>query len=307
VKNDFEKELINVTLRHDLHPFIRRAFQTIAPSQQFLDNWHLHAIAWHLQLCAAGQVTRLLINVPPRHLKSICASVAFPAWLLGQDPTARIICASYSEELAGKHARDCREIMKSTWYREAFPKTRISRVKNAEMDFITGRHGYRYSTSVGGTMTGRGGNFIIIDDPIKPEDAMSDLRRNGVNEWFDRTLYSRLDSKLNDVIILVVQRLHMEDVAGYVQGKEPWTILNFPATAEIDERIAIGPDQFHERKVGDILHAVREPQKALDMLKAALRLVQLCGAIPAEPYPRGRFGVQMGVVPFVYRQGHARW
>jgi predicted phage terminase large subunit-like protein len=188
----------------------------------------------------------------------------------GRDPTKRIICASYSADLAAKHARDCRTIMESAWYKSVFPQTRLSRDKNAEMDFMTTRHGYRYTTSVGGSLTVRGASIIINDDPIKAEDAMSDLKRAAVNEWYDRTLYSRLDSKRDDVIILVMQRLHIEDLAGYVLAKEPWTILNLPAIAEVEERIQIGADQFHVRRVGDLLHAERESKADLDRVKATI-------------------------------------
>jgi hypothetical protein len=111
--------------------------------------------------------------------------------VLGRIPSKRIVCVSYSADLAGKHARDCRAVMQTDWYRKAFP-TRISPGKNAELDFDTTDHGGRFSTSVGGTLTGRGGDLIIIDDPIKPADAMSEPCRSTANEWFDRTLYSRL-------------------------------------------------------------------------------------------------------------------
>ena len=229
-------------------------------------------MAWHLQQCATGDIKRLLmlITLLPRHLKSICASVAFPAWLLGQDPSRRIVCASYSADLVGKHAQDCRAVMESDWYRRVFPRTRLSREKNTEMNFVTTRHGYRYSTSVGGTLTGRGGNLIIIDDPIKPEDAMSDAKRSAVNEWFDRTLYSRLDDKRDDVIVLIMQRLHVEDLAGYVQPKEPWVCLNLPAIAEVEHQIPVGPDEIYTRRMGEVLHEAREPKALLDRIKDTL-------------------------------------
>ncbi len=148
-----DRKYLDLKLRHDLATFIHRSFLTIAPGQPYLHNWHIEAIAWHLEQCAKGVIKRLLITLPPRSLKSICASVAFVAWLLGRDPSARVICASYSADLAGKHALDCRAVMESEWYRRLFPRTRISREKNAEHDFMTTRNGYRYSTSVSGTLT----------------------------------------------------------------------------------------------------------------------------------------------------------
>jgi hypothetical protein len=181
-----------------------------------------------------------MINLPPRYLKSICASVAFPAWVLGHDPSKRIICASYSENLASKHSLDCRSVIESSWYRQAFVQTRLSSRKKTALNFETTAYGFRYATSVGGTLTGRGGNIIIVDDPLKPEEAMSECRRSDVNDWFYSTLYSRLNSKRDDVIILILQRLHVEDLAGYVLQKRPWVQLNLPAIAEVDQDIRIG-------------------------------------------------------------------
>ncbi|MDO8432186.1 MAG: hypothetical protein Q7S58_07215, partial [Candidatus Binatus sp.] len=217
-----ERLLIKYRLRNDLSTFIHRTFLTVAPAQPYLRNWHIDAMAYHLEQCASGAIKRLIITLPPRYGKSICASVAFPAFVLGRDPSKRIICASYSENLAGKHAGDCRAVMESDWYRGVFPGTRISRDKNTELNYVTTRHGFRFSTSVGGTLTGRGGNLIIIDDPINPEGAMSETKRASVNNCFDSTLYSRLDSKRDDVIILIMQRLHLDDLAGYVMAREPW-------------------------------------------------------------------------------------
>lgn len=134
--NTLEREVFELALRTDLVTFTHRCFQTVAPAQVYRHNWHLEALAWHLHQCATRKINRLVINLPPRHLKSIGASVAFPAWLLGHNPTIRIICASYSENLAGKHALDCRAVMESEWYRRLFPGTRISSEKNAELNFV---------------------------------------------------------------------------------------------------------------------------------------------------------------------------
>lgn len=281
----FERNLLTLGLRNDLAAFIHRTFQTVAPGQDFLMSWHIRAIAWHLEQCANGTIKRLLITLPPRHLKSISASVAFPAWLLGRDPTMRVICASYSAELANKHARDCRGVMEAPWYRQAFPYTALGRNKNAEMDFVTTRGGYRYSTSVGGTLTGRGGNMLIIDDPIKAEDALSDLRRSSVNEWFSSTAYSRLDSKRNDAIILIMQRLHLDDLAGYVTQSEPWVHLNLPAEAVVEERIQIAAEQYHVRRIGDLLHAARESKDDLDKAKVRMGSFNFSAQYQQSPVP----------------------
>ena len=118
-----------------------------------------------------------------------------PAFILGRDPTRRIICVSYSQELAVKHANDCRAVMSSEWYRQLFPGTSVDPGKNTETEVLTTQRGFRLSTSVGGTLTGRGGNLIIIDDPIKPVGAMSDTTRERLFQWYGTTLMSRLDDK----------------------------------------------------------------------------------------------------------------
>jgi predicted phage terminase large subunit-like protein len=257
--------------RQDLAAFIHRTFLTVAGGQAYHHNWHIEAIAWALMDCWRGNTKRLVITLPPRHLKSICASVAFPAWVLGQDPTQHIVCASYSENLASKHALDCRAMMESDFYRRIFPQTRLSPKKNAELDFMTTQRGSRYSTSVGGTFTGRGGNTIIIDDPLKPDEAFSEAKRAAVNEWYDRTLVSRLDDKRTGVIILIMQRLHLEDLVGHVWSKGGnWRFLQLPAIAQEEEYIFIDDGRTHYRAPGDLLHPKRESQEVLNQLKRDL-------------------------------------
>ena len=151
----------------DLYSFVQRVFPIVSAGSPFLPNWHVEAIAYALTRVMRGEIKRLIITVPPRSLKSICASVAFPAFVLGHDPTSRIICVSYSEGLARKHANDFRAVMRSPLYQRLFPGTRISAAKDTELEVMTTARGFRYATSVGGTLTGRGGNLLILDDPMK--------------------------------------------------------------------------------------------------------------------------------------------
>ena len=169
-----------VLLRGDLSAFIERSFYQLNPTTTFLRNGHIDVVATALEACRQGEITCLLINEPPRSLKSHCTSVAFPAFLLGHDPSAQIICASYGQELANKHALDCRTIMASAWYQALFPHTRLSSGRQAIEEFMTTGQGFRLSTSVGGVLTGRGADFIIIDDPLKPDEALSDTQRKAV-------------------------------------------------------------------------------------------------------------------------------
>jgi predicted phage terminase large subunit-like protein len=284
------RQLVDAWLREDLAPFTLRTYQTVSPGSEYLHNWHIEAITYQLQRCFRREINRLIITVPPRHLKSICASVAFPAWMLGQDPRLKIICASYANELTVKHARDCRSVMESDWYRRAFPKTRLE--SSAELELITTRGGFRFGTSVGGTLTGRGGNFIIIDDPLKPQDAMSEVKRDSVQQWYDSTLYSRLDSKKDDVIIIVMQRLHVDDLVGYVIEKENWTHLDLPAIAEAPQTVSLGGGRAHRRAIGDVLHPEREPLSILDGIKAQMGSQAFSAQYQQAPVPPGGAMIQ---------------
>jgi hypothetical protein len=173
-------------VRHDLHAFNHRSFLELNPRVQFRSNWHIELISAKLEACLRGEILRLIINVPPRSLKSHCAAVAFPAYVLGHNPSAQIICASYGQELANKHSIDCRTLMSSAWYKSMFP-TRLSPHKQSVQEFATTQNGFRLATSVGGVVTGRGADFIILDDPLKPDEALSESQRGAVNQWYDHS------------------------------------------------------------------------------------------------------------------------
>jgi hypothetical protein len=217
-----------VILRNDLTSFIERSFYELNPQATFLPSPYIELIASALERCRTGKTKRLIINLPPRTLKSHAASVTFPAWLLGHDASKQIICASYGQDLADKHARDCRTLMSSSFYRGLFPETVLSPDRQSVNDFMTTSLGFRMATSVNGVLTGRGADIIILDDILKPDDALSETRRRAANDWYFNTLLSRLNSKDNGVIILVMQRLHQEDLVGEVMEKSRGKCFRFP-------------------------------------------------------------------------------
>jgi predicted phage terminase large subunit-like protein len=276
-------------LRSDPYAFFQRAFYEINPQTKFKGNWHIEQIAAKLEACRLGKIKRLIINIPPRSLKSICASVAFPAWLLGKDPAAQIMCVSYAQDLADKHARDCRAVMSADWYQGLFP-TQLSADRNAVQEFVTTEQGYRLATSVGGVLTGRGADYIIIDDPLKPEEALSETQRNAANEWFSHTLYSRLNDKSTGCIIIIMQRLHEDDLVGHVLAQEDWNVVSFPAIAERDEEIVIDTAfgaMRVQRRAGDLLHPERESRADLDQIRKTLSEYHFSGQYQQAPAPRG--------------------
>jgi predicted phage terminase large subunit-like protein len=282
------KDLLNAICRTDFVSFIRKCFHSLAPGSPFLMNWHICALAYHLEQVRLGKIRRLIINMPPRSLKSIVSSVAFPAFMLGHDATKRLIAVSYGSDLAIKHANDFRAIMNARWYQGLFPGTRISRTKNTEFEVITTRNGYRLATSIDGTLTGRGGDVVIVDDPLKPIDALSDSKRERVNDWFNNTLLSRLDDKQKGAIVVVMQRLHMDDLTGtLLRSSNEWTLLNLPAIAEQEEKIQLGADQYHTRRVGDLLHPEREPRSVLDGIRSQLGSDTFAAQYQQAPVPPG--------------------
>ena len=228
-------------LRSDLRSFVWKSFQTILPGTPYLPNWHIDAIVHQLMRVQAGDISRLLINQPPRSLKSICVSVAYVAWLLGHDPTRRVIVVSYANELAAELHRQFRMVIDAPWYRALFPAMRPARDSGTEL--VTTAGGGRYATSVGGTLTGRGADLIIIDDPLKAEEAMSEPARKRVIDWYAGTLVSRLNDKEHGPIVVVMQRLHENDLAGHLLGQGGWEHLDLPAIAVDDSRHSPGPRQ----------------------------------------------------------------
>jgi hypothetical protein len=181
-------KILNAILRSDFKSFVIKVFNTVSAGTKYLDNWHIDLICNEVMDMIEEKNNRLIVNIPPRYMKSIICSVALPAFLLGHDPKTNIICVSYSDDLSSKFANDCRNIIQSDWYRDLFPMTRLHKSRQAISDFETTHGGGRMSTSIGGTLTGRGADWIIIDDALKPGDAMSDTQRDKVNEWYGLTL-----------------------------------------------------------------------------------------------------------------------
>lgn len=275
--------LLEAVLRTDLRFFIRKVFATVSPGEPYLHNWHIEAIAYQLERVFLGETTRLLINQPPRSLKSICVSVAYVAWLLGRDPTRRVIAVSYSGDFAAELHRQFRQVASSEWYEALFPQTRWA--KETGLEFVTTLGGGRYATSVGGTLTGRGADLIVIDDPLNAAEAQSEAARKRVIDWFGGSLVSRLNDKRTGAIVAVMQRLHEDDLAGHVLRQGGWEHLDLPAIAVEQQILQLGPDRFHCRRVGDALHPEREGLAALEALKRELGGMMFSAQYQQRPVP----------------------
>lgn len=279
-----DREALDALLRTRLAAFTRKTFATVDPGVPYSHNWHVDLIAEYLEACTRREIKRLVINIPPRYLKSISVTVAWPAWLLGKDPGERILAASYAHKLSLKHSTDCRLVIKSDWYRGIFPDTQLTDDQDTKEKFVTTQRGMRYATSVAGSAIGEGGNFLIVDDPTSATQAASDVQRQTANDWFDQAFATRLNDKENGVIVVVMQRLHAQDLTGHLLGKGGWEHLCIPAVAETRTIIDFGRVRV-ERQQGEPLHAAREDLAAIGRQKVALGSYAFAGQYQQRPAP----------------------
>jgi hypothetical protein len=267
-----QSPVVLAACRSDFASFTRPCFHSLNPNATLQMNWHHYALANVMELVCRGRIRRLAINLPRRALKSFMVSVALPAYVLGHDPSKRIVVASYGADLAVKLSNDFRTIVNSPFYRAMFPRMQISRAKNTELEVATTLNGYRFATTIEGSLAGRGGDILIIDDPHKPGDVVYETSRNRVYRWFCDTALPALDDKQHGAVLLVMQRLHVDDLTGRVLRAAPgeWNHLSLPAIAQEEESILIGENEYHFRKAGDLLHPAREPIEVLDSLRVQL-------------------------------------
>jgi hypothetical protein len=275
-------------LANDLSLFTRRVFETINPNTPYVHNWHVDYLA---SVIANPDNKRLIINIPPRSLKSTLISIAFPAWLWARNPSQKIICISYGANLASRDSINCKKVLESDWYRACFPHIQLSERKNTNTEYYTTQEGVRFSTSTGGILTGLGADVIICDDLLNAIDAPSKTYRDNVNEWFESALFSRLDNKETGRIIVVGQRLHVEDITGFLLHKGGWQLLKLPAQFSEDLSFTwlnplSGNLECKIVKAGDAMN-VREPLPVLEMIRAGTNSYAYASQYLQEPTPLG--------------------
>jgi predicted phage terminase large subunit-like protein len=285
-ENASPEQIFRAILATDFRAFVDYVFGLLRPGIPFKPNWHIDAIAHKASQVAAGELKRLIIAVPPRHLKSIIASVALPAWYLGHNPSERVVCVSYSAELAKTHANDFRRVVTDPTYQAIFPKMVLARETDSEIH--TTLRGRRYATSIQGTLTGRGGNLFIIDDPLKPSDALSEVNRERVIEWYRSTLVTRPDDKQAARIMVVMQRIHVDDFVGYLLENEAgFEVLSLPSVAQSTTTYDLGGGRTHVREKGDLLHPAHEPAEVLRDIKKNMGSMLFSAQYQQAPEPAG--------------------
>lgn len=264
--------------------FIAKCIETIDPATTYVENWHILVLVVKLELVRLGVIRRLMINLPPRSLKTHIVSIAYCAWVLGHDPTTRIICVTYSNDVAKTHAKLFNKIMRSAWYQDAFPECRPEQ-PNKLMDWYTTKGGNRLATSIQGSILSRGADIIILDDPNKGQEIYSKVIREKVKATYDQVISTRLNEPKIGKIICVMQRLHPEDLAGHLLSLEPWEEVVMPAIAIEREVWDLGNGETKVREPGELLQEFHVGRAELDLKRSMMGLLPFEAQFQQRPVP----------------------
>jgi predicted phage terminase large subunit-like protein len=231
--------------RRHLAPFIRFMWDVLEPDTPLLWNWHIDAVCEALEAITDGSLRKLIINIPPGHMKSLIFSVFWPAWVWQRRPTWRSLFSAYAEDLAERDSVKCRDVLTSERYQRHFSgQTRIgewglSLDNNRKLFFENSEHGGRLALSVGGKGTGFRGDFVGVDDPINALDVYSKVKRERVTRWWSKTMSTRLNDKRVGARAVIMQRLHEEDLTGYLLEQGGWEHLCLPTEFEESRRCIV--------------------------------------------------------------------
>lgn len=275
----------------DLGEFIKQAWAVLEPSNPYVHGWHIDAIAMHLNAVTDGDITRLLVNIPPGHMKSLLVSVLWPAWLWGpqNQPHLRFLCVSHSQNLAIRDSTKMRRLITSEWYQELWgDRVKLTGDQNAKTKFENDRLGFREAVAAG-SITGSRGDIVIIDDPHSVESAASDQMRASTIEWFLEAVPTRLNNPELSSIVVIMQRLHEGDVSGVILDKNlGYTHLMLPAEFDPARKCEteIGFEDPREF-AGEVLFPQRFPREVLERDKLVMGPYAYAGQYMQAPAPRG--------------------
>lgn len=277
--------------------FIRLLWPILEPSRAFIEGWAINAICEHLEAITKGQIKRLLINVPPGCMKSLTTNVFWPAWEWGPRnlPSTRYVSASYAEQLTVRDNRRGRNLLLAPIYQALWgDRFKLLDEQNAKVRYDNDKTGFRIATSVGGMGTGERGDRFIVDDPHNVKETESDLKRGSALQWFTEVVPTRINSPENSAIIVIMQRVHQDDISGIIIEKElGYVHLNLPMEYEQAShcRTVIG---FNDPRTaeGQLLWPEQFSARYLESdLKPSLRAwggeYAIAGQLQQRPAPRG--------------------
>lgn len=277
--------------KRSLAEYIRQAWHVVEPGNPYVHGWHIDAIAEHLEAAVRGEIRYLIINIPPRHMKSLLCCVFFPTWVWTFKPETRWLFSSYGENLSIRDSLKCRRVIQSPWYQKAFGDVfRLTGDQNQKTRFENDKTGYRLATGVGGGSTGEGGDFIVVDDPLKAQDAHSVAIRETANDWWDNTMSTRGNNPDKVVRIVIMQRLHEADLTGHLLEKMKADShrvehLCLPAEYEPANRVTSLGWRDPRTEPGELLWPERFTPAAIVDLKRDMSSYAVAGQLQQRPAP----------------------
>ena len=281
-----EADVLRALRRSQLSFFNERVFAELEPGRPYLHNWHLDHIAWQLMRVARGEVRRLhhhhaaALNEVDQRFDRL-PGLSCSAMIRPSVSSASAMPTSLPASSAWMAVRAAR----SAGYRDLFPGVTLTGVRTHEL--LTDQHGYRLASGGAGSLLGRGADLIVIDDPIKASDVNSAVARRRVCEFYDNTLYTRLNDKSTGAIVIVMQRLHEDDLVGHVLAKDEWEVVTLPAiaTESYTYRLSDVPGDLYHRSAGEVLHEAREPRGVLESIRRIQGSLLFATQYQQEPLP----------------------
>lgn len=282
-----DAEFLDALCRERFDAFAQKAFGVINPSTPYEWNWHIGCIAEHLEAVYNGEIKRIIINLPPRSLKSYLVSSAFAAWVLGKKPSTKFINTGYGETVVEANARNCRAIMRDVWYQKLFPGTRIGELDRL-MHFETTAKGQYYAATALSPITGVGCEYMQIDDPIKPMEAVSDQVRTQTNNNVRTTLMNRFDDRRIAKLMVVMQRSHFDDLTANLARDGGYLVLKLPAENIGEKSITYSlNNKTWEMEPNGLLFPQRLSREELARIRLDMTEYNYVGQYLQEPVPIG--------------------
>lgn len=275
-----EQAKYEIKLEDNFYEFVKEAWEYV-DCDQFIPTYHIKVVCDHLQAVAEGRLKRLIINIPPGFAKSLLVSVLYPAWVWLKNPQHCFLTGANSTPLSIRDTVRSRDLINSDWYQYLWAKSFVfSSDQNQKTYYTNDKKGHRVSFSTSSNFTGWRANTLILDDPLSFNDKYSKVKRDKVNQMVGGGLMTRLKSQKNDAIIVMMQRLHYEDVTGFLTEKGGWTVLNLPLEF-MEATKCVTPIFEDNRKEGELLwtemwdaNMVKEIQKNLGSVEYSAQYQQ---------------------------------
>lgn len=268
--------------RRKLKVFVKEAWHLVETKEPFVDNWHIDELCKALEAVTRGEITDLLINVSPGSMKSLLVSVLWPAWEWATDPSLKYLAASYSSHLSIRDNMRLRDVVTSAWYQARWPEVKLADDQTAKQYYMTTTGGWRFATSVGGAGTGEHPDRAIIDDPTTADQARSDAERQAANDWLDRTISTRGVARGVRKVI-VMQRLHEQDMSGHVLAKGGYTHICWPMRYDPSRPDPRDP----RREAGELFWPKLFTEAKVRSLEIGLGQFGAAGQLQQRPEPEG--------------------